>query len=158
MASDDALTRFFDQAIATHSDAESVAKWVVNDLSRVAKDHDLDALPIGGAELGMLVRMLDEGVLTGPGAKEVFEVLVTEGGDPTAIMAARGLERVADHETLAPIVDRLISDNPEKASAYRAGKTGLLGFFVGAVMRETGGGADPHVVRALVEAGLDAGE
>jgi len=157
LAADPDLTRFFDQAFGVHPDAGAVANWVVNELSRVGKDHPLDALPFSGAELGALLELVADGSLTGTGAKEIFEVLVESGGDPSAIMAERGLARVSDTASLAPIVDRLIEENPGKADAYRGGKTGLLGFFMGAVMRETGGSADPKVVSALIAARLDGG-
>ena len=76
--------------------------------------------------------------------------MVSEGGDPGAIVAERGLEQVTDTSTIEPVVEQVIDANPDKAEEYRAGRTGLAGFFVGQVMRATGGTADPELVQKLV--------
>jgi Asp-tRNA(Asn)/Glu-tRNA(Gln) amidotransferase B subunit len=77
--------------------------------------------------------------------------MVERGGDPRSIVEARGLAQISDAGAITPIVEEIVRANPDKADAYRGGRTGLLGFFVGQVMSRTGGRANPELVRNLVE-------
>ena len=81
-------------------------------------------------------------------------VLAEEGGDPDAVIEARGLGKVSDTSTLQPVIARLIEANPTQAQGYRDGKMGLMGFFVGQVMKETNGAADPEVTQNLLREAL----
>jgi glutaminyl-tRNA synthetase len=150
LARDEALSRLFEDAVAEHGDARSVAAWVVTELPRETRGSDVASLPFGGAELGRLVALVDENVVSRNVARLVLGEMVAGGGDPRSIVERRGLEQVGDADTLGPIVDRIIATHPGKADEYRGGRTGLLGFFVGQVMKETGGRADPEVVKELV--------
>ncbi len=156
LAREGALSRLFEDALAVHDDARSVAAWVVTELPRETRGSDVAALPFGGAELGRLAALVDDGVVSRTVARQVLAEMMAGGGDPRGIVERRGLEQVADTDTLGPIVDRLITAHPEKADEYRGGRTGLLGFFVGQVMKETEGRADPEVVKELVRERLGA--
>ncbi len=81
--------------------------------------------------------------------------MLTEGGDPRAIVKERGLGRIDDPETLGPIVDRVIEGHPDEVERYKDGQEGLLGFFVGQVMRRTDGQADPHLTETLIRSRLE---
>ena len=94
---------------------------------------------------------MDDETISSRIAKEVFGVMLETGERPRAVVEARGLEQVTDVGRLETVVDKLMSENPDKVAAYRGGKTGLLGFFVGGVMRETQGKANPQLVQALVQ-------
>ena len=83
-------------------------------------------------------------------AKEVFAEMLTTGEEPVAIVERKGLQQVSDPSALAPVIENVISANTDKATQYRAGRTGLLGFFVGQVMKQTGGKANPQLVQELV--------
>jgi glutaminyl-tRNA synthetase len=156
LTGDLAVAQFFEAALAAHNNPKSVANWVMNEVLRELKEKPIGDLPFGGAQLGALVALIDDGTITTTIAKEVFAEMLQQGGNPQAIVEQRGLKQVADPAALAPIIEKIIAANPEKAEQYRGGKTGLLGFFVGQVMRESGGKANPQLVQELVRNRLAA--
>ncbi len=101
------------------------------------------------------MRLVDEDIISTAGARTVFSELVANGGDPAQIVEARGLRQVDDSSALLPIVERVLAANADKVAQYRAGKTGLLGFFTGQVMRETKGAANAAVVQELLTEALN---
>jgi glutaminyl-tRNA synthetase len=126
----------------------------VNEVPRVLEDRPIDELPFGGRELARLLELVSKGEVSGRAARDVLAVLAKEGGDPDAVIEARGWGRVSDVSTLQPMIARLIEANPTQAQGYRDGKTGLIGFFVGLVMKETNGAADPEVTQNLLREAL----
>ena len=138
-------------------DAAGLAKWIVNEVPRVVENRRMDELRFGGREIARLVELVSNGDVSGRAAREVLAVLAEDGGDPDAVIKARGLGRVSDASTLGPLVARLVEANPAQVQGYRDGKTGLLGFFVGQVMKETNGAADPEVTQKLVREALMVG-
>src|SRR5690606_5292647 len=100
--------------------------------------------------LAGLLRRIADNTLSQRVAKEVFEAMWAGEGDADAIVEARGLKQITGSDTLAPIVDQVIADNPEQLAQYRAGKEKLLGYFVGQVMKATGGKANPQQVNELL--------
>ncbi len=150
LVDDRALGRFFAAARAAHGNARALATWIVNELPPVRGDRPLAELPFGPAELAELVALIDAGRISGTAGKEVLAVLAAEGGRPAEIVAARGLEQVSDADELAAAVDRALADHPEEAARYRAGEQRLQGFFVGQVIRATGGRANPRRVNELL--------
>ena len=159
LARDTGLFELFRGGLEHTPDAAGLAKWIVNEVPRVLGDRPMAALPFGGRELARLVELVSQGDVSGRAAREVLAVLAEEGGDPDAVIEARGLGRVSDASTLHPLVARLVEENPAQAQGYRDGKTGLMGFFVGKVMKETNGAADPEVTQNLLREALKgAGE
>jgi glutaminyl-tRNA synthetase len=158
LSGDRALSDLFEAAVATHDNPRGVASWIVNELPRELDAGLVSESGLEGEALGALVALTDSGALSRTGAREVFSILVARGGDPDALMDAMGLRQVSDPEAFRALVAAAVVDNPEKAAEYRAGKVGLMGFFMGQVMREVGGAADPQVVRALLERELGEGE
>jgi glutaminyl-tRNA synthetase len=144
------LAELFEGAVAVHDAPRAVANWIVNDLLRELKDREIEDLPFGGEEIGRLVALVENGTISGRTAKDVFARLAREGGDPREIVRAEGVEQISEPAALRPIVEGAIDGHPEQAARYSAGQSGLLGFFVGQVMRETGGRANPEVVQRLV--------
>ena len=140
----------FAAAVTRGGPASAVARWVINELPSALGDRDLADSPVTGAGLAALVIAVESGVITGAAAKEVLAELVDRGGDPSQIVAARGLAQVSDEGPIASIVDEVIAANPDKAESYRGGKTALLGFFVGQVIRASHGKANPQVVQKLL--------
>ncbi|HYE57016.1 MAG TPA: Asp-tRNA(Asn)/Glu-tRNA(Gln) amidotransferase GatCAB subunit B, partial [Rhodothermales bacterium] len=108
------------------------------------------------AELGILLRLVDEGAITRAAARDVLAELIENGGHTESIVQARGLTAITDDATLVPHVEAVLSDYPGKVTEYRIGKTGLLGFFTGEVMRRAGRSADPKRVQALLRHRLGA--
>jgi len=145
------LADFFTRAESIHGNADDLANWMVNELLREMKDRPLSDLPLGPEGLAELVQLLSEGTISQPVAKEIFEEMVTSGLDPRAAVEERGLERVSDAEALGGLVMEVMEAFPEKVQEYRGGKTGLLGFFTGQIMRKTEGRADPRLVQELLK-------
>ncbi len=149
-----ALASFFERALKTHNNPQSVANWIVNELLRELKEVSLEDLRVTPPQLASLVSLTDEETISKRSAKDVFETMLQTGENPTNIIQREGLEQVTNTGELEPIVDGIIANNPDKVEAYRGGKTGLLGFFVGQVMRETKGTANPQLVQDLLKSKL----
>jgi glutaminyl-tRNA synthetase len=147
---------FFEAALEAFDDPVTVASWVVNDLRGVLDGRTVEQLPFEGAALGRLAALVSEGRVSRRAAKDVLAEMATSGGDPEEIVARLGLEKVADADELAPVVEEVLAAWPEKVAEYRAGKTSLMGLFVGEVMKATGGAADPKATRALLSTRLEA--
>ena len=146
LARDEVLSDFFDEAVGVHANPTAVARWVVNELRRELKHTTATDLSFTGKQLGALVALVDDKTISRTMAKDVFAEMVEHGGKPGDIVERRGLHQVTDTSALEPIIDKLINAHEDKVAEYKAGKTGLLGFFVGQVMRETKGRANPEVV------------
>lgn len=155
LAVDSALATFFEQALAAHNDTKAVANWVVHELRGALKGTPVAEVPFDGGKFGRLVGLIDDGTLSGRLAKDVFAEMMKTGEDPADIVEAKGLKQVTDTSALEPLVDQLMAEYPDKVELYRGGKTGLLGFFVGQMMRQTQGKANPQVVKALVQSKLE---
>jgi len=141
---------FFEAALRVHSDAPAVASWMVNDLRGVLEGRELSELPFQGKALGRLTRMVSDGEVSRRAAKEVLERMAHTGGDPAQLVDELGLGRVADRDELGGVADRVLARWSAKVAEYHDGKTGLLGLFVGEIMKETGGAADPVLARAVL--------
>ena len=100
------------------------------------------------------MQMVDEELISNKIAKQVFEEMVQSGKEPKAIVEAKGLVQISDPEILRPIIEEIIAKNPNNLAKFQAGNTKLLGFFVGQVLKATGGKGNPKVVNALVEESL----
>jgi glutaminyl-tRNA synthetase len=148
---------FFEDAVSQHGDAMTVATWMVNDLRGVLEGRSVSELPFDGRALGRLARLVSDGGVSRRAAKDVLAEMAQKGGDPAAIVARLGLEKVTDAGALEPVVDRVLEAWPEKVAEYRQGKTSLLGLFVGEVMKETQGAADPKLAKALLRERLEDG-
>ncbi|MCZ6916060.1 MAG: glutamine--tRNA ligase/YqeY domain fusion protein [Gemmatimonadetes bacterium] len=150
LASDPVLAKLFDDAMAVHENPKAIAGWVVTEMPRELKERSANDPPVSGAQLGSLVALIDDGTINRPAAKQVLAEMVKDGGDPGEIVAARGLEQISDSNAVAALVEDVIASNGNKVAEYQAGRTGLLGFFVGQVMKESGGKANPELVQTLV--------
>ncbi len=149
-----AVASYFEEAVAAHDNPKALANWIIHSLLPARKGTPMTALKVTPAGLAALVALIDDGTVSTRIAREVFAEMMQNGGDPKAIAEQKSQAVLADPETLAPIIDKLLADYPDKVDAYKGGKTGLLGFFVGQVMRATGGKAKPQLVKEMVEAKL----
>ena len=150
LTGDKAVAALYEAALEAHDNPKGIANWITTEVLREVKGGSIDQLPFRGEKIGELVALIDSGRISGKIAKDVFATMLETGHGPREIVRERGLEQVTDPGALEPIVDALLDANRDKVEAYRAGKTGLLGFFVGQVMRETGGTANPELVQQLV--------
>ena len=136
-------------------DAKVAANWVINVLfGRLNKEGlQIDASPVSTAQLGSIIDMIASGAISGKIAKDVFEIVWREGGDPSEIVDSRGLKQLTDTGAIETAIDAIIRANPDKVAAVRA-KPAMLGWFVGQVMKSTDGKANPQAVNALLKSKL----
>jgi Asp-tRNA(Asn)/Glu-tRNA(Gln) amidotransferase B subunit len=151
LADNRALAEFFEDVLTVYDNPKAVASWVVNDVIRELKDRDLAELPFSAKQIGSLVRLVVDGVVSRTIAKDVLAVMARDGGDPDEIIQERGLEQVSDTAAIQTLVDKVIARHAEEVGRYREGKTALLGFFVGQVMKESGGKASPALVGQMIQ-------
>jgi aspartyl-tRNA(Asn)/glutamyl-tRNA(Gln) amidotransferase subunit B len=149
---------YFEAVVATHGNAKAASNWVMGDILRLVRERKLDdaptitAWPVSAQHLGELIALIDGGAISGKIAKTVFEDMVASGDAPQAIVERKGLTQVSDEGPILAAIDQILAANASKVEEYRSGKDKLFGFFVGQVMKATGGKANPGVVnRILVE-------
>ena len=141
---------YFEAAHAEHDSAKGIANWIINEALREWSDLEAPfALP--ASHLATLVKLVDDDVISGKIAKQVFQEALESGDDPRTIVKAKGLEQITDTSSIEPIIARLIADNPDNVAEFRAGKDKVIGWFVGQVMRETRGKANPQLVNELLQ-------
>jgi aspartyl-tRNA(Asn)/glutamyl-tRNA(Gln) amidotransferase subunit B len=139
------------KALGKQRDGKLAANWVINDLGgRLNREgKDITAAPVSAAQLGAILDLIAQGTISGKIAKDVFEIVWTEGGDPRAIVTQRGLQQVTDVAAIETLVDDIVAKNPDKiADAKRNPKA--IGWFVGQVMKASGGKANPQTVNDLL--------
>jgi aspartyl-tRNA(Asn)/glutamyl-tRNA(Gln) amidotransferase subunit B len=147
---------FFEAVVAGRGggkrrDPKLAANWVINEMGgRLNKEgRDIAQSPVSEAQLGAILDLLAEGTISGKIAKDLFDVVWTEGGDPRALVEARGLRQVTDHAALEALVDDIIAKNPDKVADAKANPK-AIGWFVGQVMKASGGKANPRAVNELL--------
>jgi aspartyl-tRNA(Asn)/glutamyl-tRNA(Gln) amidotransferase subunit B len=136
-------------------DAKTAANWVINELfGRLNKEgREIGASPVDAEQLGIILDLLADGTISGKIAKDVFEIVWTEGGDPRQIVDARGLKQVTDTGEIERAVDAIIAANPDKVEQAKT-KPAVVGWFVGQVMKSSGGKANPQTVNTLLRGKL----
>jgi aspartyl-tRNA(Asn)/glutamyl-tRNA(Gln) amidotransferase subunit B len=145
----------FFEAVAKGRDAKAAANWVINELTgRLNKEgKEIERSPVSATQLGAILDLIDEGVISGKIAKDLFEIVWAEGGDPRAIVEARGMKQVTDTAEIEKVVDDVLANNPDKVADVKTNPK-ALGWFVGQVMKASGGKANPQAVNALLKAKL----
>jgi len=143
------------EAVADGRDGKMAANWVINELfGRLNKEGlPLSDSPVGATQLGGIIDMIANGDISGKIAKDVFEIVWNEGGDPAEIVESRGMKQVTDTGAIESAVDEVIAANPAQVEKAKANPK-LAGWFVGQVMKSTGGKANPQAVQAIVRAKL----
>jgi aspartyl-tRNA(Asn)/glutamyl-tRNA(Gln) amidotransferase subunit B len=142
----------FYEDVAKGRDGKAAANWVINELfGRLNKEgKDIATSPVSAAQLGGVIDLIGEGVISGKIAKDLFEIVFTEGGDPREIVEKRGMKQVTDTGAIETAIDAVIAANPDKVEQAKAKPT-LLGWFVGQVMKQTGGKANPQAVNEILK-------
>jgi aspartyl-tRNA(Asn)/glutamyl-tRNA(Gln) amidotransferase subunit B len=150
---------FYEAALAKLAnkgrDGKLAANWVINELfGRLNKEgRDIAASPVSADQLGTIVDLIGEGTISGKIAKDLFEIVWQDGGDPRALVESRGLKQVTDLSAIEKVVDDIIAANPDKVEQAKA-KPAAIQWFVGQVMKSTGGKAEPKTVNALLKSKL----
>jgi aspartyl-tRNA(Asn)/glutamyl-tRNA(Gln) amidotransferase subunit B len=141
--------------VAKGREGKSAANWVINELfGRLNKEgHGIEDSPLSAEQLGAIIDLIGDKVISGKIAKDLFEIVWSEGGDPREIVEKRGLKQVTDTGAIEKAVDEVIAKNPDKVEQAKAKPT-LLGWFVGQVMKATGGKANPQAVNDMLRAKL----
>ena len=154
LVSEKAIADYFEK-VAAGRDGKAAANWVINDLLGALNKagKTIEESPVSPAQLGAVIDLIKQGTISGKIAKDLFEIVWSEGGDPKALVESRGMRQVTDTGAIEKAVDDVIAANPDKAEQAKAKPT-LAGWFVGQVMKATGGKANPQAVNDLVKAKL----
>ncbi len=139
------------EAVAKGRDGKLAANWVINELfGRLNREgRSIGDSPVSAAQLGAIVGLIGDGTISGKIAKDVFEIVWTEGGDPAEIVEKRGLKQVTDTDAIEAAVEAILAANPDKVAQAKS-KPAMLGWFVGQVMKATGGKANPAAVNEIL--------
>ena len=148
LVSSRAQTELFEHTIALGAPADKAANWITQDLAALQKDHEQGK--VGPEHLVQLIGLVDDGTISGSGAKQALEGAFTTGDPIETIVERRGLRQVSDTGALGAAVDEAIAANPDVVEKFRGGNQGVLGFLVGQVMKATGGAANPKIVQELL--------
>ena len=142
---------------STSRDPKLAANWVINELAgRLNREgNDIAAAPVSAAQLGTILDLIGDGTISGKIAKDVFEIVWTEGGDPRAIVEQRGMKQVTDLSAIEKLVDDIVANNPDKVADAKSNPK-AIGWFVGQVMKASGGKANPQAVNDLLRKKIGA--
>ena len=151
-----ALAEFFDETASLSGQPKAAANWIMGDLLRFFKDSnadlkDLTASPVKPNMLANMIALVEKGTISGKIAKTVMEEMCATGKSPEKIIEEKGLVQISNIDEIQKIVLKVIEENPKPVEQYRQGKTGNFGFFVGQVMKATGGRANPQTVNDLLK-------
>jgi aspartyl-tRNA(Asn)/glutamyl-tRNA(Gln) amidotransferase subunit B len=143
---------YFEATLETYSEPKKLSNWVMGEVMRELNDRGatLTDCKVRPSELAALVRLVDDGVISGTIAKNVFKELFETGGDPEAHVKAKGLVQISDTSAIEGLVDEVLAENPAEVERYRGGDRKLTGFFVGQVMKKSRGKANPALVNQLL--------
>jgi aspartyl-tRNA(Asn)/glutamyl-tRNA(Gln) amidotransferase subunit B len=152
LTGDRALAEYYEQALDAYGDnPKGLANWVINELlSEVDSDTGLDDFAFGPQEVARLVELIDDDTISGKIAKQVFEEMLADGGDPDDIIEEQGLKQISDEGALVTMIQEVMDENPEQVQTYRDGNHNVLGWFIGQVMQKSRGQANPQAVNELL--------
>lgn len=153
LAADRSLGDYFENCLSHAPSAKPAANWILGELAAWlnAANRTIDQSPVAPGQLGQLLTLIDQDVISGKMAKTVFEEMITTGRDPQAVVDARGLAQVSDAGALESVVATVLEAASGEVAAYRGGKTKLMGFFVGQVMKATRGQANPKLANEILK-------
>jgi len=154
------LAEYFEATATAAGDGQAAANWIETEVLRKIKEKKIDVkepgdISLDPARLGKIIVMVKEGTISGKIAKEVFEATYDSGRDPAEVVREQGLSQVTDEGAIREAIEKVIAESQAQVAQYKAGKTALLGFFVGRVLKATGGVANPEVVNRLLKERLD---
>src|SRR5216684_60742 len=149
-----AVSDYFEKAALVSGDPRTTANWVIGDLMGALQGRDVSESPVSADELGELVRLIAKGEISGKMAKEIFAKMFAGRESARSIVDREGLRQISDTDSLTKIVDEVIANSAKQVEQYKSGKTGVLGYLVGQVMKATQGQANPAVVNELLKTKL----
>jgi aspartyl-tRNA(Asn)/glutamyl-tRNA(Gln) amidotransferase subunit B len=158
LTSDRKLADYFEAVARTSNNTRAAANWMQSELLRELKNAGVSiaGCKIKAEDLGAMIRLIDDKTISGKIAKDVFVEMFATGKAPAEIVKDKGLTQITDTSAIEKIVDEVIAANPKQVENYRGGKTALMGFFVGQVIKASGGKANPQAVNEILKKKLDA--
>jgi aspartyl-tRNA(Asn)/glutamyl-tRNA(Gln) amidotransferase subunit B len=158
LSDDRDVALYFEAVVAGGVTAKNAANWVTQDIAAYLNsrpDLNITQIALKPEMLAELISLIEKGTISGKIAKEILPELLEKGGSPQALIESRGLMAISNPDELATIIEQVLADNPDKLEQYRAGKTKLQGFFVGQIMKATGGKADPKLTNQILNQKLN---
>jgi aspartyl-tRNA(Asn)/glutamyl-tRNA(Gln) amidotransferase subunit B len=159
LTEEQAVAAWFETAVTspTSPDPKSIANWVINNLFALMNERkqSIDEIRVTPAALAELVTLVEQRTINNNTAKEVLAEMFSSGQSAPAIVKSKGLAQISDKEAISAIIQQIMAANPEQVAAYQAGKTKLMGWFVGQVMQATKGKANPTLVNSLLRNALE---
>jgi aspartyl-tRNA(Asn)/glutamyl-tRNA(Gln) amidotransferase subunit B len=154
------MADYFEAAVKASGNARAAANWILNELVRELKSSgtEIEVSPVSAPALGAMIGLIDKGTISGKMAKEVLVEMYRSGRSAERVLDQMGGGQISDESEIESIARQTIAANPNQLASYRAGKTALLGFFVGQVMKQTGGRANPAAVNTILKRLLDSQE
>ncbi len=158
LTDDRSVAEYFEAAVALLPKPKAISNWVTGDIAAYLNTHrvKINELALTPAVLAELVALIEDGTISGKIAKDILPELIAQGGSVKALVESKGLIQISDSGELEKIIDEAIASNPKELEQYRGGKTKLLGFFVGQVMKQSGGRADPKLTNQLLQQKLNS--
>lgn len=158
LTDDITVAEYFEATVAAGADAKLAANWIMGDITGYLKNEKLtiDRIALKPGELGELISLIQAGTISGKIAKEILPELLTSGGSPKALVESKGLIQISDTGALEAMIEEVLAAHPKELEKYRGGKKKLKGFFVGQVMKKSGGRADPKLTNQLLTKKLDS--
>ena len=152
LVSDIETSKYFEDVIK-NSDVKLATNWIIGELFAVLNDKNLEITqsPISAKNLSKLINLIKEGTISGKIAKTIFELMMDGDKDPQTIVEEKGLKQESDPKVIEEVIIKVIKDNPNKVKEYKSGKVKLFGFFVGQVMKTSGGKANPQLVNEILK-------
>jgi aspartyl-tRNA(Asn)/glutamyl-tRNA(Gln) amidotransferase subunit B len=149
---------FLDQCLSQYPDAKTISNWMMGELSRLLNQNNLEIneCKIKPADLVKMLKLIDDGTISGKIGKAVFEEMFASGKSPDVIIKEKGLVQISDEGALLPIIEEIIKANPKVVEDYKNGKEKAFGFFIGQIMKSTRGQANPAQVNKLLKEKLDS--
>ena len=156
LVSDIETSKYFED-VSKNSDVKLATNWITGELFALLNNKSIEITesPITSENLAKLINLIKDGTISGKIAKTVFEIMADSGKDPKKIVEEKGLKQQSDPKELEKIIDKVISDNPKNVEAYKSGKEKLFGFFVGQVMKQSNGKANPQLVNEILKKKLN---
>ncbi|MBE9243881.1 Asp-tRNA(Asn)/Glu-tRNA(Gln) amidotransferase subunit GatB [Microcystis aeruginosa LEGE 00239] len=153
LTDDRTVAEYFETAVIAGANAKLVANWISQDIAAYLNNNKLmiTEIALQASDLAELVKLIETGTISGKIAKEILPELLTEGGSPKALVEKKGLIQISDTSAIEKLIEEIIASHPSELEKFRSGKTNLKGFFVGQVMKKSGGKADPKLTSQILD-------
>ncbi len=153
LTAEKALANYYEQCIAVFNQPKAISNWIMSELLRELKndDKEINECPVTPEHLGQLLKMVEDGTISGKIAKTVFEEMYQTGKSPDTVVKEKNLVQISDTGAIAALIDEVMAANPEQVEQFRSGKDKVIGFLVGQVMKKSQGKANPGLVNKMFQ-------